>query len=287
MSGWYLAMKGLKVSLLRTARMPLTFQEKILVMLALYQLAKQGLNLLCYRLMSVKYQRILLKLSGEQLAGKFDNGIDLELAGWLAEEVKKVTAAGTQVVIMVGGGNFARGAQISGHGIQRVTGDHMGMLGTLINALGLTDIFEANGVKTRCLSNIFAEQVAEPFVHRLANKHLEKGRVVIVAGGTGRPYVTTDTGAVVLALELDCPVVLKATKVDGIYDKDPVTNKDAKRLERVAYKDALRNDDIKIMDKAAMGLAMENDMPVIVFEAMKANNLLKIVQGEHVGTMIS
>ncbi len=237
--------------------------------------------------MSVKYQRVLLKLSGEQLAGKFEAGIDPKLAGWLAEEVKKVTAAGTQVVIMVGGGNFVRGAQISGHGIQRVTGDHMGMLATMINALGLTDIFESHGLKTRCLSNIFAQQVAEPFVHRLANKHLEKGRVVIVAGGTGRPYVTTDTGAVVLALELDCPVVLKATKVDGIYNKDPAKHKDAIRLEHISYQDAVQNDDIKIMDKAAMGLAMENAMPVVVFEAMKAGNLLKVVKGEDVGTTIS
>ncbi len=237
--------------------------------------------------MSTKYQRILLKLSGEQLAGEFDSGIDPKLAGWLAEEVKKVTAAGAQVVIMVGGGNFVRGAQIAGHGIKRVTGDHMGMLATMINALGLTDIFEAHGVKTRCLSNIFAEQVAEPFVFRLAEKHLEKGRVIIVAGGTGRPYVTTDTGAVVLALELDCPVVLKATKVDGIYDKDPAKHKDAVKLDHVSYQDAVQNESIKIMDKAAMGLAMENNMPVIVFEAMKADNLLKVVQGEDVGTTIS
>ena len=237
--------------------------------------------------MSTKYQRILLKLSGEQLAGEFDSGIDPKLAGWLAEEVKKVTAAGAQVVIMVGGGNFVRGAQIAGHGIKRVTGDHMGMLATMINALGLTDIFEAHGVKTRCLSNIFAEQVAEPFVFRLAEKHLEKGRVIIVAGGTGRPYVTTDTGAVVLALELDCPVVLKATKVDGIYDKDPAKHKDAVKLDHVSYQDAVQNDSIKIMDKAAMGLAMENNMPVIVFEAMKADNLLKVVQGKAVGTTIS
>ncbi|MEI7683224.1 MAG: UMP kinase [Candidatus Saccharibacteria bacterium] len=237
--------------------------------------------------MSVKYQRILLKLSGEQLAGKFDNGIDPELASWLAKEVKKVTEAGTQVVVMVGGGNFVRGAQIAGHGIKRVTGDHMGMLATMINALGLTDIFEAHGVATRCLSNIFAEQVAEPFVFRLAEKHLEKGRVVIVAGGTGRPYVTTDTGAVVLALELDCPVVLKATKVDGIYDKDPAKHPDAKLQKSISYQDAVQKDEIKVMDKAAMGLAMENSMPVIIFEAMKADNLLKVVQGEDIGTTIS
>ena len=237
--------------------------------------------------MSAKYQRVLLKLSGEQLAGKFENGIDPELVGWLAEEVKKVTAAGAQVVIMVGGGNFVRGAQIAGHGIKRVTGDHMGMLATMINALGVTDIFEAHGVKTRCLSNIFAEQVAEPFVFRLAEKHLEKGRVIIVAGGTGRPYVTTDTGAVVLALELDCPVVLKATKVDGIYDKDPTKHPDAVKLDHISYQEAVQNAGIKIMDKAAMGLAMENSMPVVVFEAMKADNILKVVQGENIGTTIS
>jgi uridylate kinase len=224
--------------------------------------------------MSVKYQRVLLKLSGEQLAGKFENGIDPELAGWLAEEIKKVTAAGAEVVIMVGGGNFVRGAQIAGHGIKRVTGDHMGMLATMINALALTDIFEAHGVSTRCLSNIFAEQVAEPFVFRLAEKHLEKGRLIIVAGGIGRPYLTTDTAAVSLALEMDCQAVLKATK-------------DAKLLKNISYQNAVQNENIMIMDKAAMGLAMENSMPVIVFEAMKADNLLKVVQGEAVGTTIS
>src|SRR3990167_9166823 len=173
------------------------------------------------------YKRVLLKLSGEQLAGDQDAGIDPKLAKWLANEINKVTSTGCQVVIMVGGGNFVRGAQIAGHGIQRVTADHMGMLGTLINALALTDIFEAHGVKTRSLSNIFAQQVAEPFVHRLANKHLEKGRVVVVAGGSGRPYVTTDTAAVILGLELNCDVVLKATKVDGVYDKDPTHHEDA------------------------------------------------------------
>lgn len=237
--------------------------------------------------MSTKYQRVLLKLSGEQLAGKFENGIDPELAGWLAEEVKKVTASGVQVVIMVGGGNFVRGAQIAGHGIKRVTGDHMGMLATMINALGLTDIFEAHGVTTRCLSNIFAEQVAEPFVYRLAEKHLEKGRVVIVAGGIGRPYLTTDTAAVSLALEMDCGAVLKATKVDGVYDKDPAKHDDAVKHDHLPYQQAVESVDIKVMDKAAMGLAMEYEMPVVVFEAMKADNILKVVQGAKVGTTIS
>lgn len=228
-----------------------------------------------------------MKLSGEQLAGKFDTGIDPELVSWLAEEIKKVAAADIQTVIMVGGGNFVRGAQIAGHGIKRVTGDHMGMLGTLINALALTDIFEAHGVPTRCLSSIFAEQVAEPFVHRLASKHLEKGRVVIAAGGIGRPYLTTDTAAVSLALELDCEVVLKATKVDGVYDKDPAKHDGAKRLEKLSYHQAVEDDAIKVMDKAAMGLAMEHKMPIVVFDAMKDGNLLKIVQGKTVGTLIN
>lgn len=233
------------------------------------------------------YKRILLKLSGEQLAGNQESGIDPKFAKYLADEVNKVREAGSQVVIMVGGGNFVRGAQIAGHGIQRVTADHMGMLGTLINALALTDIFEEKGIKTRCLSNIFANQVAEPFVHRLANKHLAKERVVIVAGGTGRPYVTTDTGAVVLALELDCDVVLKATKVDGIYDKDPAKHKDAVKLHHLTYQHAVEDGAIKIMDKAAMGLAMEHAMPIVVFDVAKEGNILSVAKGEKVGTVIS
>lgn len=233
------------------------------------------------------YKRVLLKLSGEQLAGKYDGGIDAELAGWLADEIKKVAATGTQVVIMVGGGNFVRGAQIAGHGIKRVTGDHMGMLGTMINALALTDIFESHEVPTRCLSNIFADQVAEKFVHRLANKHLEKGRVVIVAGGIGRPYLTTDTAAVSLALELDCEIVLKATKVDGVYDKDPAQNGDAQKFDTLSYQQAVENVDIKVMDKAALGLAMEHKMPVVVFDAMSADNISKVASGATVGTKVS
>lgn len=237
--------------------------------------------------MTVNNQRILLKLSGEQLAGKFESGIDPELAGWIAEEVKKTAEAGYQVIIMVGGGNFLRGAQIAGHGIQRVTGDQMGMLATMINALGLTDIFEAKGIKTRCLSTVFAEQVAEPFVHRLANKHLEKGRVVIVAGGSGRPYVTTDTAAVILALELDCRVIMKATKVDGVYDKDPNKFDDATRLPTLGYQQALSDDSIAVMDKAAMGMAMEHKKPIVIFDAMKDGNILRVAQGEDIGTIIS
>lgn len=232
------------------------------------------------------YKRILLKLSGEQLAGQYEHGIDPEFAAWLAEEIKQVAANDIQVVIMVGGGNFVRGAQTAGHGIKRVTADHMGMLGTMINALALTDIFEEEGVKTRCLSNIFAQQVAESFVHRLVEKHLQRGRVTIIAGGTGRPYFTTDTAAVALALELDCDVVLKATKVDGVYDKDPAKHPDAQKMDSLSYQQAVEDGAIKIMDKAAMGLALEHHMPLIIFNAETSGNILRAAMGETVGTTI-
>ena len=232
------------------------------------------------------YKRVLLKLSGEQLAGKFEAGIDPEQAAWLANEVKQVASAGTQVVIMVGGGNFMRGAQIAGHGIKRVTADHMGMLGTMMNALALTDIFEAQDLKTRCLSNIFADQVAEKFIHRLAEKHLGKGRVVIVAGGIGRPYLTTDTAAVSLALELECDVVLKTTKVDGVYDKDPHQFDEAVKFDSLSYEDAVADQAIKVMDKAAMGLAMEQRMPLIIFNASESGVIARAAAGEPVGTKV-
>lgn len=233
------------------------------------------------------YKRVLLKLSGEQLAGKFEGGIDAELGAWIACEVKKVTDSGTQVVIMVGGGNYARGAQLAGHGIKRVTADHIGMLATMMNGIALTDIFESQGVATRCLSSIYAEQVAEPFVHRLAENHLGKGRVVIVSGGIGRPYLTTDTAAVSLALELDCEVVLKATKVDGVYDKDPAKHEDAVKVEHISAQDAISDEDIRVMDKAAMGLAFEHTLPIIVFDAMTEGNILRAAQRSDIGTIIS
>jgi len=235
----------------------------------------------------MSYKRVLLKISGEQLAGKHDSGFDTEHAQWLAREVKKIVNNGQQVVIMVGGGNIVRGAQIAGKGIHRVTADHMGMLGIMINALALTDIFENEGVRTRCLSNIFADQVAEKFVHRLANKHLQKGRVCIVAGGTGRPYVTTDTAAVNIALELDCDIVLKATKVDGVYSKDPAKSPDAKKIDSLTFQQALENPDIKVMDKAAMGLALEHKIPILIFDALKPGNIEAAVNGKTVGTKIS
>lgn len=233
------------------------------------------------------YKRVLLKISGEQLAGKYESGIDAERAHWLAKEVKDALAENVEIVIMVGGGNFVRGAQIAGSGIKRVTGDQMGMLSTLINALALTDIFEDESIKTRCVSNIFATQVAEAFSHRLAEKHLQKGRVVIVAGGIGRPYLTTDTAAISLALELGCDVVLKSTKVDGIYDKDPAKHEDAKKYEELDYQHAVENTNIKVMDKAALGLAMEHKMPLIVLSVEEDGSLRRAIAGEQIGTKVS
>src|SRR5882757_7724293 len=234
------------------------------------------------------YKRVLLKLSGEQLAGKHDGGgFDAEFVAWLGSEVKKVVDGGAQVVIMVGGGNYARGAQLAGHGIGRVTADNIGMLATMMNALAVADVFNASEVSARALTNIKADQVADQFTHRRAISDLGKSHVVIVAGGIGRPYLTTDTAAVNLALELDCDVVLKATKVDGVFDADPAKYPDAKKIESLSFQQAVEDDAIKIMDKAALGLAMEHELPVIVFDAMQGDNILKAASGNTVGTKIS
>jgi uridylate kinase len=233
------------------------------------------------------YKRVLLKISGEQLSGKHQVGIDPEVGRYLARECQKVAEAGCQLIVVVGGGNMVRGAEVAGQGIKRVTADQMGMLSGLMNAMALTDIFESEGVATRCMSNIYAEQVAESYSFRLAEKHLEKKRVVIIGGGTARPLVTHDTAGVSFALELSCDVVLKATKVDGVYDKDPNQFSDAALLKKISYQEAVANEAIKVMDKAALGLAMEHGMPVIVFNPMQADNILKAAQGEPVGSYIS
>lgn len=233
------------------------------------------------------YKRVLLKISGEQLAGEFDGGVDAKILAYFADEIKQVVEAGCQLVVIAGGGNMVRGAQIAQHGIKRVTGDHMGMLSGLVNSMAMTDIFEAHGIRTRCLSNIFADQVAEMYSYRRAEKHLSKDRVVIVAGGIGRPYFTHDTAAVNVALELGCEVVLKATKVDGVYDKDPAKYPEAKKLGTLTYQQAIENTDITVMDKAALGLGMEHDMPLLIYDAMKPGNLVNAIKGQAVGTMIS
>ena len=234
------------------------------------------------------YKRVLLKLSGEQLAGDHEFGVDPEVARYLARESEKIIKAGCQLVVVVGGGNMVRGAELAEEGgIKRVTGDHMGMLSGLMNGMAMTDIFESEGVKTRCMSNIFAPQVAESYSFRLAEKHLEKWRVTIIAAGLGRPYFTHDTAAVNLALELSCDAVIKATKVDGVYNKDPHKHDDAERLEKLTYGEALRDEAIKVMDKAALGLAMEQHMPLSVLDAMVPDNLVRAIKGESVGTHIS
>mgnify|MGYP000037559358 CR=1 FL=1 len=188
---------------------------------------------------------------------------------------------------MVGGGNYARGAQLAGHSISRVTADNIGMLGTMMNALAVADIFNNESVLARALTNIKADQVADQFTHRRAISELAKGNVVIVAGGIGRPYLTTDTAAVSLALELDCEVVLKATKVDGVYDKDPANFSDAIKLDKVSFQQAVEDSNIKVMDKAAMGLAMEHKLSIIVFEAVQPDNIYKAINGEQIGSIIS
>jgi uridylate kinase len=236
--------------------------------------------------MEKKFSRILLKISGEQLAGEYSSGIDPNIVAYFADEVKRVVETGCEVVVVVGGGNMVRGAKLAGHGIHRVTADQMGMLSGLMNAMATTDIFESRGLATRCLSNIFADQVAESYSFRRATKHLDSGRVVVVGGGIARPYFTHDTGAVSLGLELDCQVVIKATKVDGVYNKDPAKFSDARQVSTLSYQEAVENKAIAVMDKAALGLALEQKMPLIIYDSIKPGNLLKIVQGEPVGTRI-
>jgi uridylate kinase len=235
----------------------------------------------------MSYKRVMLKLSGEQLAGKHGFGIDPEVARYLAKEIKKATEAGCQIVMIAGGGNMVRGSEVAGNGIRRVTADQMGMLSGLMNAMALTDIFESESLQTRCVSNLYAQQVAESYSYRLAEKHLQKGRVLVIAGGSGRPYVTHDTAAVMLALELDCELTLKASKVDGVYNKDPAQHDDATKVETMSLQSAIENPAIKVMDRAALGLAVEHNVHVVVFDIMKPDNLLKIVQGEAIGTKLS
>lgn len=238
--------------------------------------------------MAEMYKRILLKLSGEQLAGKHEFGIDPEVARYLAAELKKARQTGVQIVIIVGGGNMVRGAKLAGESqIKRVTADQMGMLSGLMNAMALTDIFEAEGLPTRCLSNVFVEQLAESFSFRLAEKHLQNNRILLVAGGTGRPYSTHDSAAVLTGLELDCDIVAKASKVDGVYTKDPAKHPDAAKIDSMSFQQAVENVDISVMDKAAMGLALEYKKPIVVFNALTPGNIARVAAGEAVGTLIS
>ncbi len=233
-----------------------------------------------------KYGRILLKLSGEALGGEAGVGICPQSVRNMAEQIREVRELGVQVVVVVGGGNIFRGLTGSERGIERATGDYMGMLGTIINALALQDALEKLGVATRVQSAISMAQVAEPFIRRRAVRHLEKGRVVIFGGGTGNPYFSTDTAAALRANEIGAEVILKATKVDGIYDSDPKKNARATRYSQIKYIDALQKQ-LKVMDSTAFSLCMDNKMPIIVFELFRPHNLRRVVMGERVGTLVT
>ena len=232
-----------------------------------------------------RYRRILLKLSGEALGGVEGQGINPEAVHDMACQVAEVQQLGVEVVIVVGGGNIFRGLQGSEKGIERATGDYMGMLATVINALALQDALEKQGVATRVQSAINMTQIAEPFIRRRAVRHLEKGRVVIFAAGTGNPYFSTDTAAALRANEIGAEVVLKATKVDGIYDKDPKKHADAKRYDQVSYTTALEKH-LKVLDASAFALCMDNKMPIVVFDFFKPHNLRNVVLGKKVGTQV-
>ena len=234
----------------------------------------------------MSYKRILLKLSGEALMGERQHGIDPKRLAIYAEEIKKIVDQGIEVAIVIGGGNIFRGVAGASNGIDRVQGDYMGMLATAINGLALQSAIEAIGIKTRLLTAIKMEQVAEPFIKRRAVRHLEKGRVVIFGCGTGNPYFTTDTAAVLRAIEIGAEVILKGTRVDGIYNVDPEKHKDAIKFDSITYKDVITKG-LKIMDTTAFTLCQENNVPIIVFDMNKEGNLAALVSGEDVGTLIS
>lgn len=233
-----------------------------------------------------KYHRVLLKLSGEALGGEDGSGICPEFLHEMARQIAEVREMGVQVVVVVGGGNIFRGVSGEGQGIERATGDYMGMLATVINALALQDALEKLDVPTRVQSAITMSQVAEPFIRRRAVRHLEKNRVVIFGGGTGNPYFSTDTAAALRANEIGAEVILKATKVDGIYDSDPKVNAKARRYDQITYIEALSKQ-LKVMDSTAFSLCMDNKMPIIVFDFFKAHNLRRVVLGEKVGTLVT
>lgn len=233
----------------------------------------------------MSYKRILLKLSGEALMGDRQHGIDPKRLAEYAEEIKKIVEKGVEVAIVIGGGNIFRGVAGASNGIDRVQGDYMGMLATAINGLALQSAIEAVDVKTRLLTAIKMEQVAEPFIKRRAVRHLEKGRVVIFGCGTGNPYFTTDTAAVLRAIEIDAEVILKGTRVDGIYTADPEKDPNAEKYDSITYMDVM-NKGLKIMDMTAFALSQENDLPIVVFDMNTQGNLEKVVAGESIGTKV-
>jgi len=232
------------------------------------------------------FQRVLLKLSGEFLAGKSGFGIDPEKASFLANEVKSIHDLGVDIGLIIGAGNIFRGIQAASRGMDRVTGDYLGMLATIMNAISIQDALEKGGCETRTLSAINISQIAEPYIRRRAIRHLEKKRVVIIAGGTGNPFFTTDSAAALRATELSAEIVIKGTKVDGIYDKDPLKHKDAVKFDNITFSQVLK-DRLRIMDLTAITLCQENKLPINVFNINKAGYLKQLVMGCKIGTLVS
>lgn len=231
------------------------------------------------------YKRILLKLSGEALAGKSGTGINTAVIKQIAEDVAAAYKTGVQIGLVIGGGNIFRGIAASAEGMDRASSDYMGMLATMINALALQDALEKEGVPTRVQSAISMAEIAEPYIRRRAIRHLEKGRIVIFGAGTGNPYFTTDTAASLRAMEINAEIIMKATKVDGIYDKDPNKHSDAKKFSKISYIDVL-NRGLQVMDSTAISLCMDNKLPIMTFDLMKSGNILKAIHGEDIGTIV-
>ena len=232
------------------------------------------------------YKRVLLKLSGEALQGRQSYGIDPQVVGSVAQQLKDVKSMGVEIAVVIGGGNIFRGLEAASTGMDRSTADYMGMLATVINGMALQDALERKGVFTRVQTAIAMQALAEPYIRRRAMRHLEKGRIVILAGGTGNPYFTTDTTAALRAIELGAEVILKATKVDGIYSADPIKVNGAKRFTKLRYMDVLKKG-LKVMDATAISLCMDNDLPIIVFDLLKRGNIQKVVSGQPIGTIVS
>ena len=235
---------------------------------------------------ALRYRRVLLKLSGEALMGSGSFGIDPEVVRILSDELASVHALGVELALVVGGGNIFRGVKAASAGMDRVSGDHMGMLATLINSLALQDQLEQRGVQTRVLSAIEIRQVAEPFIRRRAIRHLEKGRVIILAAGTGNPYFTTDSAAALRAMEVKAEVLLKATKVDGIFSADPVSHPEATKFPRITYREVLERN-LKVMDATAISLCMDNKLPIVVFNIRQDGNIRRVIQGEPIGSVVA
>ncbi len=234
----------------------------------------------------LRYHRILLKLSGEALLGERAYGVDPAFCTFIAKQLVDVHALGIEVAIVVGGGNIFRGLAAAAKGMDRATADYIGMLATVMNALALQDALEKEHLDTRVMSALAMNEVAEPYIRRRAVRHLEKGRIVILAAGTGNPYFTTDTAAALRAVEIDAEVILKATRVDGVYDADPLLHPDARRYERLTYVDVL-TERLQVLDATAVSLCMENDLPIIVFDLNRPDNIRSVALGEPVGTLIS